>query len=306
MKRFLAFLSATAMAGLAAAHSSQRGPQFDFGPPANLGSIVNSPAFDGGPSISTDGLSLYFTSERPGGLGGGDLWVAKRGKAPDPFGPPQNLGAGINSPANEFAPSISADGLSLYFDSDRPGGLGLSDVWVATRAATSEPFGTPRNLGVGVNSSASDGLPSISADGLSLHFCSRRAGGSGGMDLWVARRNTTSEPFVEAESLGPVVNSPNYDGEPSISADGLHLFFSSDRPGGHGNRDMWVAARAGPSTPFGRPRNLGPVVNSPAHDVRPSISADDSTLFFMSDRPGGSGHIDLWQASNRPPARRRR
>lgn len=299
MKRFVAFLSAAAMAGLAATHSLQYEARFDFGPPANLGASVNSSAFDGGPSISLDGLSLYFTSERPGGSGGGDLWATKRAKLIDPFGAPQNLGTAVNSPANEYAPSISADGLSIYFDSDRPGGLGSSDVWVSTQPTTRELFGTPRNLGAGVNSSASDGLPNISADGLSLYFCSRRAGGLGEMDLWVARRKMTADPFAEAESLGPIVNSPHHDWGPSVSADGRYLFFMSDRPGGQGREDIWVAERASASAPFGRPRNLVPLVNSPALDARPNISADGSTLFFMSDRPGGSGQIDLWQASNR-------
>jgi len=298
-------LGATAAMGLAAAQGPQRVARFEFGPPANLGPVVNSPAFDGGPSISADGLSLYFTSERPGGSGGGDLWVTRRTKLTDPFGAPENLRTAVNSPANEFAPSISADGLSIYFDSDRPGGLGSSDIWVATRAATAEPFGPPRNVGAPVNSAASDGLPGISADGLTLYFSSRRAGGLGEMDLWAARRKKTSDPFTAAESLGAVVNSPHHDWGPSVSADGRYLFFMSDRPGGHGSQDIWAAERASDSSPFGRPQNLGPSLNSPALDARPSISADGSTLFFMSDRPHGAGQIDLWQASARPRARRR-
>ena len=125
------------------------------------------------------------------------------------------------------------------------------------------------------------------------------------MDLWVARRQTTSESFAAAEHLGPTVNSPDLDWEPSLSADGMSLFFTSDRPGGHGGQDIWVATRASISAPFDRPRNLGPVLNSTAHDVGPNRSADGSTLFFMSDRPGGLGHFDLWQASNRRRARPR-
>lgn len=75
----------------------------------------------------------------------------------NPLSTPQNLGRSVNSPSNEFAPSISADGLSIFFDSDRPGGLGSFDIWVAMRATTSESFGTPQNFGAGINSSASDG-----------------------------------------------------------------------------------------------------------------------------------------------------
>src|SRR5918995_19296 len=94
LKRFVAFLRATVLAGLAAAHSAQLGAQFDFGTPANMGPIVNSPAFDGGPSISTDGLSLYFTSERQGGGGGGDFLGGETAKGPQAVCPPQKPGGG--------------------------------------------------------------------------------------------------------------------------------------------------------------------------------------------------------------------
>ena len=306
MRRLACLLSIAVLVGSAVPQDRQGGTRFDFIAPVNLGPQVNSPVFDGGPSISTDGLTLFFTSKRPGGSGGGDLWVTRRAKLTDPFGTPQNLGTAVNSPANEFAPSISADGLSIYFDSDRPGGLGLSDIWVAMRATTSDPFGTPQNLGPPVNSTASDGLPNISADRLSLYFCSRRPGGFGQMDLWVARRRTRSGPFAEAQNLGPGINSQYDDWGPSISADGLNLFLMSSRPGGQGGEDIWFATRAKVSDAFRSPRNLGAMVNSPALDARPNISADGLTLFFMSDRMGGSGQIDLWQASNRGQLRQRK
>lgn len=299
MKIVLSVLSAIALPSAFAVNSLQPNNRFDFASPINVGSAVNSPGFDGGPSLSRDGLALYLTSERAGGFGGGDLWVTKRAKPIEAFGAPQNLGPSINSSANEFAPSVSADGLSIYFDSDRPGGLGAFDIWVATRATTAMTFETPRNLGAAVNSNVSDGLPNISADGLSLYFCSRRASGSGDMDLWVATRKTTSQTFTAVENLGPAINSAYYDGEPSISDDGRYLFFSSDRPGGFGNRDIWVAARRSRTARFGEPWNLGAMVNGPAHEVRPNISTDESALFFMSDRPGGLGGLDLWQTINR-------
>jgi Tol biopolymer transport system component len=278
--------------------------EIDFGPPENLGSVVNSPAFDGGPSISADGLTLYFTSERPGGLGGGDLWVTRRASTSEAFGPPENLGAGVNSSANEYAPSLSSDGLTLYFDSDRPGGPGKGDVWVATRSGAGEAFGSPRSLDAPVNSEAADGLPSISGDGLALYFCTRRSGGHGGMDLWVARRSSSSEPFRQAESLGDVVNGPSDDWGPGISSDELDLFFMSDREGGRGSQDLWVASRGSRSAPFGPPRNLGPIVNGPALDARPDVSADGAMLFFMSNRDGGSGQIDLWLSRRETRGRR--
>lgn len=274
----------------------RRTSRLDFAAPTNLGQVINSPAFDGGPNVSADGLTLYFTSDRAGGVGRGDLWVARRSRRDDPFGAPRNLGPAVNSAADEFAPSISADGLTLYFDSNRPGTDGASDVWVVTRADPTQAFGSPRNLGPAVNGAASDGLPSIAADGSSLYFSSRRDGGRGKMDLWLARRGSTSMEFRDVQNLGPGVNGAHDDWGPSISADELSLIFMSDRPGGRGGQDLWLARRVQRTDPFGAARPLTSPVNGPSLEGRPNLSADGAMLYFMSDRPGGVGAMDLWQA----------
>lgn len=95
------------------------------------------------------------------------------------FGEPTNLGPTVNSSANDFGTSISPDGLSHYFSSNRPGGSGGHDLWVTTREKIDDDWGNPVNLGPTVNSSAWDSCPEISADGLSLYFASTRLGGSG-------------------------------------------------------------------------------------------------------------------------------
>ena len=104
-------------------------------------------------------------------------------------------------------------------------------------------------------------------------------------------------------NLGPIVNSSASELAPSLSPDGLLLFFCGDspgpiRPGGFGNVDMWVTRRASVSEPWGTPVNLGPIVNSPSLDGLPRISPDGSTLYFSSERPGGFGGDwgDIWQA----------
>ncbi|GAI23484.1 unnamed protein product, partial [marine sediment metagenome] len=113
----------------------------------------------------------------------------------------------------------------------------------------------------------------MSADGLSLYFASQRSGGYGGIDLWVTTRATTEDDWGTAVNLGPVVNSSARDARPSISSDGLSLFFGSDRPGGLGGRDLYVTTRATIDDDWRTPVNLGPIVNSPAHDTRVSVSA---------------------------------
>ncbi len=103
--------------------------------------------------------------------------------------------------------------------------------------------------------------------------------------------------FSTPTNLGPTVNSSAWDLAPNISADGLELFFISTRPGGSGDADIWVTTRATKEDDWGNPVNLGPTVNTLYGDDSPSISSDGSTLYFDSDRSGGSGTWDIWQVS---------
>jgi len=278
-----------------------------FGTPTNLGPPVNFGSDgEGEASISADGLSLYFTALtafRSGGQGSGDIWVTTRATVSDPWGEPVNLGPAVNSYAWDGEPSISSDGLSLYFGSKRSGGYGGADIWVTTRASVSDPWGQAVNLGPTINTPLDDVEVCISADGLSLYIDSFREGGYGSTDLWVAKRETLSDPWSEPINLGPTINTTESESAPSISADGRVLFFSdffAIRPGGQGKNDIWMTTRASVSDPWGEPKNLGPAINTSAVDIHPNISADGSTLYFTSDRPGSTGLSDLWQVSIDP------
>jgi len=239
----------------------------------------------------------------PGGYGGADLWVTTRETTGDEWGPRMNLGSTINSPAADTAPCISADGLSLYFSSDRPGGYGNYDLWMSTRSTTKDAWTAPVNFGPSVNSPADESFVSISGDGLHIYLAEwqrARPGGCGSADLWLTTRPTISDPWGEPVNLGPTVNSSAYDADHSISADGLSLYFTSTRSGGLGNEDIWMTRRATAFDPWAAPVNLGPSINSSAHDAFPNFSADGYTLYFSSSRPGGFGGYDLWQVSTNP------
>jgi len=264
------------------------------GVPVNLGPTVNSAAEDGGPALSTDGLTLVFHSDRPGGFGVRDLWMCIRAFPEDKFGQPVNLGPIVNSADDDWCPALSSDGLTLYFQSTRDGGLGGHDLWMSTRASPEEPFGAPVNLGPTVNSSGGDAAPAVSSDALTIVFHSDRPGGLGRRDLYLCTRASPDEPFGPAVNLGPIVNSGASDGGAVLARDGLTLFFYSDRPGGLGGWDLFACARVSPDEPFGEPVSLGPIVNSTAHDGGPALSADGLSLLFESDRPGGQGSFDLW------------
>ena len=212
-----------------------------WGTPVKLGPPVNSSTVDAGSIISTDGLSLYFTSlNRAGGYGSLDIRVATRATVSDPWGEPVNLGPTINTSQDDFATSISSDGLVLYFDR-KPPPDGPGDIYMSTRPTTNDAWGESVNLGPTVNSSYNDRSPCISPNGLLLIFRSNRPGGFGDSDLYVTRRATTEDDWGAPVNLGSSVNSTSYDAYPSVSSDGLTLFFASTRPGGVGGHDLWQA-----------------------------------------------------------------
>jgi len=269
---------------------------FTFGSATYVGWPVNSWYDDLGVSISSDGLSLYFGSDRPCGSGSHDLWVTTRQTKEGAWGTPTNLGQKVNSSAEDSDPKISADGLSLYFCSKRPGGRGGLDLWVTTRPTKEAAWNTPVNLGSTINTEYGEDACHITPDGLALYFDSDRPGGQGGWDIWVATRPSVNDPWTAPVNLGTPVNGPYSDGEPSISADGRVLFMTSNRPGGCGGMDIWMAQRRQPDDPWDTPTNPGYAVNWDASDVTSALSSDGSTLYFAGYAGYFYGGYELFEA----------
>ena len=275
---------------------------FIFGEPVNLGPPINTPSGDGCLFISADGLEMYISSDRPGGLGYIDMWRSTRENTDNPWGPLVNVQE-INSRYNEVFPSLSADGLTLYFSDfyywnaagDRPGGVGSHDLWMCTRTSRNDSWGTPVNMGAPFNSGSHDISPTISHDGLTFIFASNRSGGGNNYDLWMSTRPTAESDWAAPVNMGPLVNSSASDGEASLSTDGLVLFFSSNRPGGMGSYDLWLTTRPSQAAAWSPPVNLGPAINTSGMDGAPSLSPDQKTLYFVSDKPGGVGSWDLYE-----------
>jgi Tol biopolymer transport system component len=303
--RKIRFVLSVLMIGLVAGSYESAKADLTLGEPTNLGAPVNSSRSEGGPDISADGLSLYFSSDRSGGRGGEDIWVATRPTQHDPWSTPVNLGAPVNSSASESFPCISADGLTLYFSdffygSARPGGRGGKDLWMSTRASLEDPWATPVNMGLVVNSSGDDVDPTTTVDGLTLIFASNRGGGGWNYNLYMSTRRSKADEWSTPVKLPPPVSGSSYSGTPGISGDGLALFFTSTRPGGRGQDDMWLTTRATLGGPWAAPVNLGAPINTSVLDAAPDISPDGRTLYWTSARPGGVGGYDLWQASVEP------
>ena len=210
---------------------------------------------------------------------------------------PVSLGATINSSFQDFGPAVSKDGLSLYFNSNRPGGFGGQDIWVSQRTSEHDAWGAPLNLGFVINTASNDSVPSLSRDGHWLFFSSNRPGGFGDQDLWAAHRTDVHDDFAWEPpfNLGERVNSAFFDAGASFLENGEAgaplLFFTSDRPGGPGAFDIYMSVLE-PNGVFG-PATLVAELSGAASDQRPSVRFDGLEIFFHSNRPGSAG-TDLW------------
>jgi hypothetical protein len=271
---------------------------FIWGTPTRVPN-VNSSAQEFAPEISADGLSMYFSSNRPRGYGDYDIYVATRETIHNDWGTPVNLGSPPNSRYGAIHPSITADGLELYFSDTHvgnwhPGGYGDGDVWVAIRETTEDAFEPYMNLGPQVNGQNA-WFADVSGDGLELYITSHRSGSIGNCDIWLSTRKTRSEPFGAPTHLGSNVNSGPPDGAPEILFDGLTLIFERG-PGPNGS-DIWMARRTSTSEPFGPAVKLPDHVNSPYGEWGgQSLSPNGSTLYFSSNRHGNHSEFDIWQA----------
>ena len=272
-----------------------------WGAPVNLGPVVNSPYNDQHPAISKDGLSLYISSDRPGGLGGIDIWVSHRASVEDPWGAPEVLGPNVNSVANDLAPTFTPDGHRLYFHSAGRGGCGLADLFVARRHDKRDDFGwePAENLGCVVNSAYADAGPTYFEDeatGITtLYFTVQNNPPTSdqGFDIYATTRMGDEDAWG-TPVLVPELSSPFRDTRTTIRRDGLEMILSSGRPGGVGSEDLWVSTRASTVDPWSTPVNLGATVNTTAFDGAPALSFDGTTLYFFSERAGGVGKRDLY------------
>ena len=214
---------------------------------------------------------------------------------------PINLGPVVNSGFNDLAPALSKDGLSLYFQSNRPGGsAGGLDLWVSQRPDVDAPWGPPVNLGAAINTPFTEGGPVFARDGHWMFFNSDRPqGGVGGTDIWISWRAHTHDDFgwQPPVNLGPAVNSPSGESVGSYfeNEEGGTplLFFSSNRPlMGSAPGGPYVSAQVGEGV-FGPP-TLVTELDSPVDDMRPMIRFDGREILLASSRPGSAGGRDLW------------
>jgi hypothetical protein len=259
-------------------------------------SELNTTSLDGCPIQSPDGLSLYMASNRPGGQGLLDIWVAHRESTDDPWGAPENLGQPVNSAADDFCPTpVRGGGLFFVSREALPGSCGLGDIYL-TRYNPAHGWTEPRNLGcapAGPNTALDEQGPSYvenDDDEGYLFFSSSSAVVSG--DIYVSPR-LSGWNFGGSVAAAGLNETGVNDIQPNVRKDGLEVVFSSNRAGGLGLQDIWISRRASFDAPWSTPVNAGAGVNTAAGESRPSLSKNARQLLF-GRAPGPEGMSDIY------------
>jgi Tol biopolymer transport system component len=260
------------------------GPVVDATPPdaptGPFGAVTVVPGLDGAGteddvSLTADQLEVFFDSSRTGGLGGGDLWTATRGSVLDPFATPTNVTV-LNGTGDDATPDVSGDGLTLYYVTDRAGGPGAKDIYVATRPDRSAAWVGPV-LVPELSTPGDEAGPTFAADGRVMMFGTDGAAN----DLYEAGR---ARPADAWGPVGPVaeLNTAAEDAEPWINRDGTFLVFSSTRSGGAGGYDLWMARRASPEDVWDPPQPIAEL-NTAGNEADPWLSYDEHVIYFARD-----------------------
>ncbi|MBV8757922.1 MAG: PD40 domain-containing protein [Deltaproteobacteria bacterium] len=238
------------------------------------------------PTLTADLLEIYFDSDRPGpGTGMGDIWMSSRASVTDAWSAPV-LVAPLASPADDTTPEVAADGLSMYFASDRLN-PGDRDIYVTTRATRNDPWGAPTRVAE-LSSSLTDDSAEPLPDG--LHLVMSR-GANMLLDLMVSTRSTKTSPWGAPVPL-PGLDDPMYDESQQWASPDLNVvYYVTDRPPAM-SQDIWLATRPDSQSAF--TSTLVTELQSPVIDVDPWVSPDGHTLFFASRR---NGSVDIFTAS---------
>jgi hypothetical protein len=261
---------------------------------------LNTPSLDGCPIQAPDALSLYMASNRPGGKGGLDIWVATRESTGDPWGAPVSLPLPINSAADDFCPTPIHGGGLLFVSRRVIEGVtcGMGDIYFA-QLNPAQGWSEPEHLACtpeGPNSALDEQGPSYMQG--RLYFSSGSAVVPG--NLYVSETNGDMS-FGPASLIAELSDTAANDIQPNVRKDGREIVFSSNRAGGQGGQDIWSATRASVDDPWSAPVNLASI-NTAFGESRPSLSWDAQQLLFGRAGPvgtgeGGTGASDIYVAT---------
>jgi outer membrane protein OmpA-like peptidoglycan-associated protein/tetratricopeptide (TPR) repeat protein len=266
----------------------------------NLGENINSDFDEYWPSLTVDGKTIIYTRLVPttgGSQTAGrfqeDFFMSNLDENEWQLAEPMKS---INTPYNEGAQSISADGKLLFFTAcTQSDGYGSCDIYFSRNKAG--VWTEPKNAGTPVNTSAWESQPSISANGEYLYFVSNRPGGNGGMDIWRCHLNgffVSGDPrWGNPQNLGGIINTSGNEMSPFIHADGKTLYFASDKLMGLGGYDIFYS-RLTNDTVWETPANMGYPINTHKDEQGLIVEASGVRAYYSSDRPGSKG-LDIYQ-----------
>jgi hypothetical protein len=290
---------------------------YHFGTPTMVTELASSSRTDN-PTLTADLLQIFFTTDRVSG--NGDVWYATRASASEPFGTPAPVTA-VNGDSFETSSAISADGLTLWFGSDRAGGVGAVDIWVSQRPSRSGAWSTPVNV-VALNT-ADDDIPRPPGQhNLVMPMSSTKMTANnpvaGNYQTYLAPRANEGAPFAAPVPIPELDYTDRSTVDGFLTDDGLTMFFSSaplaeptdaqvpsvdggkvdggKADGGAPNSDLFVAWRRSTSEPFSVTQPLDDL-NTGADERDPWLSPDGTTLYFTSDR---GGVLNIYTAQVKP------
>ncbi len=260
-----------------------------FAPPTLVSALSDPSADDEDPSFTGDLRELYFSSTRAGPSS--DIWVSRRVTPTDPWGPP-SLVAELSSSSLERSPSVSFDGLAIWFITDREPFRGR--FWRATRASLQVPWSAPMPISE-LSSPNFDSAPSVDVAETTMFFSSMRQMTTTGTDIFATTRPVVSAPWGTPERV-PGLDTFAEEADPFVAQGGLVVFFSFARAAAPGQPsppgDLYWSARRSTDAAFPTPLPLDEV-NSPFIDTDPNLSVDLLYLMFASNR---TGNMEIYES----------
>ncbi len=261
----------------------------------HLDENINSEWPDYAPTINADGTFMVFTSRRPDDNSNPtiaddyeyyeEIFYSK--KVNGVWGPAKNIGAPINTSYHNASVNLSPDGKEMFLYSDANGG----DIYFSLMDVAGN-WSSPKSL-EGINSPYLENSASITRDGKTLYFTSDRPGGYGGTDIYVATMGRNNR-WGDIRNLGPVVNTEMDEEAVFVSANGLHLYFSSNGHAGMGDLDIYRASFDTVNNEWGKPENLGYPINSVESDIFFALTGDEDFAYMSTVRQGSIGEQDIF------------
>lgn len=258
-----------------------------FGAPVPLDALNKSGDNDRAARLTPDELTVYFSSDRSNAA---RIYRATRPRLEESFGAPALVDELQSALPGAFSAALpSANGLELLVEHrvTETGGARPPDLYLFTRGAPSGPFANPSPI-TALNTGGTETDPNFAANDLELYLA--RSTNDTGIDLFVARRESASPgtAFGPTSPLAGNINTNANETDPVVSADGLELFFQSDRSG---PARVWVSRRSSVSEPFPEPVHVTELDGSGDNDVPNWLSADRCVLYMTSYRQGNLAHL---------------